>query len=92
MKTFQALDKNGDGVLSREELILGYSKNMGEQEAIDEVNRIMVEIDKNNSGEIDYSGTLLLYIKHKNLLPHQSIGLNYYHSRNQRQHSRQQIQ
>ena len=60
MKTFQALDKNGDGVLSREELILGYSKNMGEQEAIEEVNRIMVEIDKNNSGQIDYSGNLIL--------------------------------
>ena len=66
LKTFQSLDLNGDGKLSREELIigtlayfgsnLGYQKMMNAAEAEDEVNRIMTQVDKNNSGAIDYSG------------------------------------
>lgn len=56
MKTFQSLDKNGDGVLSKTELMEGYKKTMNEAEAEEEVNKIMAQVDKNNSGEIDYSG------------------------------------
>ena len=41
MKTFQSLDKNGDGVLSKAELMEGYKKTMNEAEAEDEVNKIM---------------------------------------------------
>jgi calcium-dependent protein kinase len=33
MRTFQALDLNNDGMLSREELIIGYSKMMPFEEA-----------------------------------------------------------
>ncbi len=58
LKTFQALDKNGDGVLSRQELLEGYKKTMGVNEATEQVNAIMIEVDKNNSGTIDYSGKI----------------------------------
>lgn len=56
LKSFQQLDSNGDGVLSREELLIGYKKIMGATEAEEEVNKIMAQVDKNNSGSIDYSG------------------------------------
>lgn len=56
MKTFKALDLNGDGQLSRDELIQGYEKIMGAREAEREVDNIMATVDTNKSGFIDYSG------------------------------------
>lgn len=56
MKTFKALDLNGDGQLSRDELIQGYEKIMGAREAEREVDNIMAAVDTNKSGFIDYSG------------------------------------
>ena len=56
MKTFQTLDTNNDGKLSREELLIGYKKIMDAVEADAEVSRIMSYVDTNNSGHIDYSG------------------------------------
>lgn len=38
MSTFKSLDLNGDGVLSKQELMTGYSKYMTSQEAEKEVN------------------------------------------------------
>jgi len=55
MKTFQALDANGDGLLSREELIQGYKQIMGEAQAISEVDALLAKLDTNNSGFIEYS-------------------------------------
>jgi calcium-dependent protein kinase len=60
MKTFKALDLNGDGQLSRDELIAGYEKIMAPKEAEREVDNIMATVDTNKSGYIDYSGFYLL--------------------------------
>ena len=49
------MDKNGDGRLSREELLEYYSKEMGPEQANKEVNRIMSEVDTDNSGYVDYT-------------------------------------
>ena len=54
-KVFKDMDKNGDGKLSREELLEYYSKEMGPEQANKEVNRIMSEVDTDNSGYVDYT-------------------------------------
>jgi calcium-dependent protein kinase len=41
LKVFESLDLNHDGMLSREELVIGYSKIMPNDEAEEEVDRIM---------------------------------------------------
>lgn len=45
-------------MLSREELIIGYSKIMPFEEAETEVDKIMRYVDKNNSNAIDYTGKI----------------------------------
>ena len=47
-------------MLSRDELLKGYSKIMSYNEASDEVERIMNTIDINNSNSIDYTGNIIL--------------------------------
>ena len=55
LEMFQSLDANGDGVLSRDEIFEGYKQTLGEIEAKKEVDRIMSEVDIDNSGTIDYN-------------------------------------
>lgn len=55
LELFQAFDKNGDGVLSKEEIFEGYKSILGEFEATKEVERVMTEIDIDKSGTIDYN-------------------------------------
>ena len=65
---FKALDKNGDGKLSREELLEAYKNTMGYDAALEEVEKIMQQVDSNNSGFIDYSEFLLASSQKENLL------------------------
>lgn len=52
---FQELDENGDGKLSREELLNGYKKFIPVKSAEALVDKIMKEVDSDNSGFIDYN-------------------------------------
>ena len=54
IKQFQEWDTNGDGVLSRDEIIEGYRKTYG---AVDEneIDNIMKSIDLDGNGVIDYN-------------------------------------
>jgi len=54
-EAFRNLDKNGDGKISREELLEVYSGMMGLEAASEEVEKIMRQVDANGSGYIDYT-------------------------------------
>ncbi|CAG9332760.1 CDPK1_58 [Blepharisma stoltei] len=54
---FKSIDKNGDGLLSREELIEGY-KHLGMSAQVD-VDEIMKNCDLDNSGTISFSEFLI---------------------------------
>ena len=56
-RAFKALDKNSDGKLSRDELVEGYRQIFGDMAEV-EVDKILLRVDANGSGEIDYSGKL----------------------------------
>ena len=63
-KLFKSLDKNGDGQLSKAELLDGYHTVFGfaDESMIEE---IMEKLDKNESGFIDYSGTQWVFLNNK---------------------------
>ena len=54
MKTFTAWDKNGDGVLSKEEILEGYRNTYGSCDP-DEVDNMIKSVDLDGNGVIDYN-------------------------------------
>ena len=56
LKTFKKLDLDHDGQLTPDELIIGYTAMMGEEDAKKEVDRIFKSIDVNHTGAIDFTG------------------------------------
>ena len=54
-----SLDKNNDGKLNASELCEGYKLIYGEF-ALAEVEKILLRVDADGSGEIDYSGKWLV--------------------------------
>jgi len=68
LTTFQLLDANGDGKLSREELIAGYQKILGLENAEIEVEAILNAVDNNNSGAIDYTEFVMATMNRQKLL------------------------
>jgi calcium-dependent protein kinase len=59
---FAKLDKNKDGLLSRQELIEGFKEIFGEVVEL-EVDEIMALADLNGNGELDYSEWLVATAK-----------------------------
>jgi len=73
LKTFQELDINNDGTLTKQEMVLGYNKMLGEDEAQKEVERIFSAIDVNNTNAIDFSEFLLATINYQKLMSDQKL-------------------
>eukprot|EP00829_Urostomides_striatus_P014491 TRINITY_DN4306_c0_g1_i3.p1 TRINITY_DN4306_c0_g1~~TRINITY_DN4306_c0_g1_i3.p1 ORF type:complete len:484 (-),score=139.28 TRINITY_DN4306_c0_g1_i3:11-1462(-) len=73
-QTFMALDKNADGKLSREELLEGYTTIYGNiEQANQEVEQIMKNVDSDNNGFIDYSEFLMASTNKKKLLSKENL-------------------
>jgi calcium-dependent protein kinase len=65
---FQALDTNGDGQLSQDELESGYAKILGKEKAKQEVARIFRMVDTDGNGSIDYSEFVTACINKESIL------------------------
>lgn len=67
-KAFKILDKNNDGMLSKEELTVGFIQLVGEERAEVEVEKVFDKIDLDRSGLIDYSEWVVATIDKTKLL------------------------
>lgn len=65
-KTFKALDTNGDGVLSRDEIKKGYKKTSGITNA--ELDKLLREVDSNENSDINYSEFMVASLDRRKLL------------------------
>jgi len=60
-RAFNDMDVDGDGKLSKEELITGYTKLYNDPvRATEEVNKLMKQVDVDGNGYIDYSGSFVV--------------------------------
>ena len=68
-KIFKTLDRNGDGFLTRDELIMGFNDIIGEHENVsNEVDKIIAEVDVDLNGKINYSEFILALMNKKKML------------------------
>ncbi|CAD8110074.1 unnamed protein product [Paramecium sonneborni] len=77
LRTFQSLDTNNDGKLSKQELLIGYQKIMNADQALEEVEKVFAQVDKNNSGMIDYTEFVMATIDRQQLLSKQRLQLTF---------------
>ena len=68
MTVFRAMDTNGDGVISKEELEDSLRNSMDEDEACLEAERIMSQVDSDSNGVIDYTEFLRASMERQMLL------------------------
>lgn len=72
-RCFMEFDENGDGRLTREELIKGLNKVMTPSEALSEVNRIMQIIDVDGNGFIEYEEFLRASLNKEKILTNENL-------------------
>ena len=64
-KIFKAIDANGDGKLSKEEILNGYEEHFGKHLDEDELDRLFSSVDIDGSGFIDYSEFIMATMNEK---------------------------
>ena len=64
-KIFKALDKNGDGKLSKDEIFDGYENFFGKHIEKSDVEKMFDSVDIDKSGYIDYSEFVIASMNEK---------------------------
>lgn len=59
LQIFKALDKNNEGILTKEDIMIGYTQIFKVEDPKDIVEKIMNRADSNNNGKIDYMEFLM---------------------------------
>lgn len=72
-KIFKALDANGDGKLSKEEIHDGYEEHFGKLLNEDEVDKLFLDVDTDKSGFIDYSEFIVATMSSKKNLSEEKL-------------------
>lgn len=70
---FAAMDKNNDGMLSKQEIKEGYEENFGMPIDDEELDKIFDAIDTDGSGAIDYSEFLMATMNEQQLLSKEKL-------------------
>ncbi|KAL4446120.1 hypothetical protein ABPG74_021659 [Tetrahymena malaccensis] len=69
VKHFESLDTNGDGMLSKEELIEGYAKLLGDtHKAKQTVENVFNDLDLDGSGKVEFSEFLVACLQKEKVL------------------------
>lgn len=72
-KIFKAIDIDGDGNLSKEEVLLGYESHFGIQITEEQVDEMFERIDLDGNGTIDYTEFVMATINEKNLVTNERL-------------------
>ena len=72
-KIFKAIDKNGDGKLSKEEILEGYDSFFGKNLDKTDVEKMFDAVDIDKSGYIDYSEFVIAAMNEKQLLTNEKL-------------------
>ena len=67
-KIFRAIDKDGDGNLSKEEILEGYEEHFGVPISEEEVDKMFSEIDIDGNGHIDYTEFVMATMNTQSML------------------------
>lgn len=70
---FQELDENGDGKLSKEEVLKGYERVFDMPINEEEVDQMFKEIDIDKSGTIDYTEFVMATMNQKTMLTNDKL-------------------
>lgn len=70
---FKSLDKDGDGHLSKEEILEGYEEHFGIPINEEEVEKMMKNVDIDGNGTIDYTEFVMATMNEKSLVNNEKL-------------------